>query len=336
MDSNDHLTEKTWLCGWPVVDEVGEMPWAERYDEALGRPAIERLAEMQGAARYDPFDGEHTALFLDFAEIAEVQGEAFQARCLEFARDSGLLGVREDLPSLILDSERGLYHRSGESLATWKTAAELLHLAARLWQADNDADLGDKARARSWVTSWLRGKSDMGPRRAFGHITISTMLTGGAEDSRVPVPRRGQEEVYDREYREALLADLTNAFLSTGLAFGVVRGSRGAHQLQIVPDSLWRFMWYQIGQAQGTSSTFLKCRSCGKWRIHHPDVARGNRRYCDQVCKQLAYEKRKARAVQLHGEDSSRTPEQIVKILEQEEGYRATKSVTVLKWVTGG
>lgn len=318
----DPLAERVWMLGWPEP-----FPEAEVVKDNPNWPPIQRLRARH---TYDPMDVDHAALFLDFMELADEQGPAFERACKEFASQYGMLGLWEPLPLAQAWPRLGLCYRLGERLSVWRAAADLFHLAVRLWLADQQGQ-PQKKQSLTWATEWLRGRAKDGPERMPGHVVIHPAL--GATTPLVRVPGRDEGRPYTPVHRRALLANLTNAFLSQGLTHAVTQDQKGRYSLQVIPDSLWRLMWYQLAQAQGAIPGFLRCHTCGRWRVRHHHVARGNRRYCDQSCKQLAYERRRKRAVQVHAENPALTAEMIVEVLAEEEGYRATKPATVSKWL---
>ncbi len=330
LDPSDALAERVWMLGWPEYAVVG----GGRYPKGgspVHREIYQCIDDLMSAARYDPLDIEHGALFLNFAELATKNGAEFERACATFAATYGLLGLEESLPSVQVWNMEGLCYTQGESLASWRAAADFMHLAVRLWQADSDTDLARKKQALSWTTQWLDRKLGAKPTTSFALLHTPASLDASESTLRLP-SRKGN--AYTKEYRQALLAEITNVFLANGLSHAVtVDDEKKRYSLQVIPDSLWRLMWYQLAQAQGAVPGFLRCHRCGRWRVRHSGVARGNRRYCDQACKQLAYEQRRKRAVELHFEDPTRTAAMITAALAEEEGYRATRPDTVAKWI---
>jgi len=325
--SSDRLAPRWWLVDWPEVDETGTLPYARSLGDEPLDDVLTRVEQLEAAARYSPFELGEDPIFMNFAELAVQRGDVtFEKRCETFALAYGLLGIREELPRILPGPEAGHYCRSGESLQTWRQATSLLLFARRLFEADCSSDALTRKASKTWVVEALKRRERSIKR---GRFFIATQIGGPREGFELPLNPKG---VIDQDYRRYLLTELTNFFLQDGIAHAIVEDERGRNTLQVIPRDLWRFMWYQLAEAQGAIPRFLQCKTCGRWWTRQ-DKVRGHRRYCDQTCKQLAYERRKARAVELHQGDQTRTADAIAKVLNEEAGYPATSAASVAKWL---
>jgi hypothetical protein len=63
---------------------------------------------------------------------------------------------------------------------------------------------------------------------------------------------------------------------------------------RVVGRTLLGDMWLQLALAIGGDKRFRQCPWDGRWWELHPDIARTNKVYCSDACKQAAYRQRKA------------------------------------------
>ena len=331
---SDDGQEELWLPGEPSDDPN----ITEVVGDASSETWVAYKAERK-QRRYDPLASENGAMFLNFANL-----DGSKENFLNFAHSYGRLGLAEELPVLIPAPFEGMPVSEGEHFDTWRDAWRLMRLGVLLWKADRNADRSMREEARearrqlekeirTLVLPGRKGAPRLGEERV-PMISLSLERLNPdpptwLQDEADPFLSISSDSGKDQDFRKTTLKYLVNRGLGSDIAPQLVLGER--FEYQIVPQTLWSFMWDQLARAIVGSHKFIQCPRCAKWLEIDGFKRRSNSRYCNNTCKEMAKRARKERALELHHQ--GRAPQAIEETLVEEFGYRSTRVPTIERWI---
>jgi hypothetical protein len=258
-----------------------------------------------GARRYQPLH-ETTGLFLTFADTPATQEDI-----LTFANTYGCLGIpdkmvqcaqgeaekqevreaivrgdllEEDIP------EDALFSRPGESEGLWYDVLRAMRHAVDVWRMvkDKKKDLVGLAQCIHWETPEYveynsRGEMALIAAREYNPEVLKRFQPG---DVIQPAWHYVQHVVNTQ------LADR----VAPRLLWGNDRERLG---LYLVPHNLIGALWLQFAQALDGNKDYRQCDDCHIWFELSPQVARNDKRFCNDGCRSKAYRHRQHQAQQL-------------------------------------
>ena len=271
----DDLTAARWyrLRSHPSIVEA----WPADRESAEPEPFL--VGEVDAKTPYDALAAGDSALFLTFQSRVHDADSA-----LTFASEFGFLGApiteRVRLPDSSKQAAVEAMFVVGDSLGAWLGEADALRRAVALWGAirrnDRRAMLDDPHVAA--ISRPLNTLSQSAPLhlsavpdpevRRHALFTLQILVNRGLQ---APIDR----------YEARVGAELR--IEGDGLAF------------RVIGRTLLGDMWLQLALAVGGDKRFRHCPQDARWWELHPDIARTNKVYCSDACKQAAYRERKAR-----------------------------------------
>lgn len=258
------------LARWPALRSRPSLAtaWPADRDVKDAEPFL--VGEVDPEKTYDVLAAGDSALFMDFQSRVRDAESA-----LAFAAQYGFLGAPVTERVLLANGQT----RVGDALAAWLTEADGVRRAVALWTAvrtrSRRAMLRDPhVAAISWPVDALSQSIPL-------HLSAvpDAEVRGHALFTLAHLVNRGLAARID-QYEAQVGTELRVE--GDGLAFRVVgRTLRGA-------------LWLQLASAVGGDKRFRQCPRDGRWWELHPDVARTNKVYCSDACRQAAYRERKA------------------------------------------
>jgi hypothetical protein len=243
--------------GWPAARDVKE-----------AEPFL--VGEVDGDTTYDALAAGDSALFMHFqSDVRDSDG------ALDFAAQYGFLGA--PVTERVLLAGGRIY--VGDSLATWLNEAEGMRRAVALW---------DAIRTRS--------------RRAMlrdPHVAALARPVSALSQS-IPIHLSTVPDAEIHGYALVTLARLTNRGLQAPIdryeaqVGPELRVEEDRLAFRVVGRTLLGDLWLQLALAVGGDKRFRQCPRDGRWWEIHRDIARTNKVYCSDACKQAAYRERKA------------------------------------------
>ena len=263
----DDLTAARWyrLRSHPSIVEA----WPADRESTEPEPFL--IGEVDAEAPYDALAAGDSALFLTFQSRVQDADSA-----LAFAREFGFLGVPITERVRLAD---GWTYVVGDRLAAWLDEADALRRAVALWRAirrnDRRAMLDDPHVAAI--------------SRPLNTLSRSTPLHLSA----VPDPDVRRHALFTLQIlvNRGLRAPIDRHDARVGPE---LRVEGDALAFRVIGRTLSGDMWLQLALAVGGDKRFRQCPQDGGWWELHPDIARTNKVYCSDACKQAAYRERKA------------------------------------------
>ncbi len=192
-------------------------------------------------------------------------------------------------------------------VGAWHQEIQLFRLAIELWR-------GIKTRDNAGLKRFMELRNQkLYLSLPFDPVTPHSLLDGLSEsyewqdlfqlvvDDEPGYPF--EIEVLDRGLRRdaslvSLASELLRVLVNRNLQESHPRlGLKGDGQLEIlfVPNDLLSALWLQFSLAIQGLKEYKVCPSCGEWFGIGKYGARRDRKYCDDTCKQRAFEKRKGK-----------------------------------------
>jgi hypothetical protein len=229
------------------------------------------VGEVDAEKAYDALSAGDSALFMNFQSNVRDADSA-----LAFAARYGFLGAPVTERALLPD---GRTYVVGDALAAWLSEAEGMRRAVALWDAVRTRSR--RAMLRDPHVAAIARPVDTLSQSAPLHLSAvpDADIRGYALFTLAHLVNRGLDARIDQH--EAQVGSELRVE-GDDLAFRVVgRTLRGA-------------LWLQLALAVGGDKRFRQCPRDGRWWELHPDIARSNKVYCSDACKQAAYRERKA------------------------------------------
>ena len=236
--------------------------------------------------------GPYSGLFLELADT-----EPSPEGILQFARNYGWLGGRA-LTKVILDEPSAGEADYGEPYPAWVIEIEAMRAAVQLWEC---------RRASDEAVALSRIQSVQSAMYSYHQYPMAIQLP-------VPVNNLPGIVLWGDVYSTSDLSQRVRAILEV-VVNGNLRNSSfpqlsaqstdNGLGLSLVPSDLLGAVWCQFALAITKDSDFRRCNECGRWFEVTQKVARSDKQYCSNACRNKAYRKRQAEAKRLDVEGVS-------------------------------